>query len=501
MTLELAVLLVASVLLVSLGAARIGSRLGLPVLLLFLAMGLGLGAIYPFNDAALAHDLGFAALVLILGEGGYTTRWRELRPVLGGAGLLATLGVLVSIAAMAAFGHYVLGLDLATATILGAVTAPTDSAAIFAVLRKVPIPTRVRALLEAESGLNDAPVVLLVAAATAWALGQAPEGGPVVIGLIIVAELAGGTLVGGAIGWLGAWMLRRIALADSGLYPLGALGWALFAYGVGSQLHVSGFAAVYVAGIVMGNSSLPRRNATRSFAEGVSWLAQITLFVMLGMLAWPLRLTWGVVVAALLAGAFLTLLARPLAVLLSLSWFRVPLREQALVSWAGLRGAVPIIMATVPLASGLPQGHRLFDMVFVLVVGFTLLQAPTLPTVARLLGLARPPDPAEIEVEVAPLDRIQADFMQISIPAGSRLHGVELWELRLPPDTVVSLVIREGHSFAANSRTMLRAGDELLVVVPARLRELVERRFVRVGRLGRLAGPPERPTPPRRPLS
>ena len=136
MTLELAVLLVASVLLVSLGAARIGSRLGLPVLLLFLAMGLGLGAIYPFNNASLAHDLGFAALVLILGEGGYTTRWREIRPALGAAGLLATLGVMVSIGAMAAFGHYVLGLDLATATILGAVTAPTDSAAIFAVLRR-----------------------------------------------------------------------------------------------------------------------------------------------------------------------------------------------------------------------------------------------------------------------------------------------------------------------------------------------------------------------------
>ncbi len=476
----------AGVLLAALGAARLSSSVGLPSLLLFLFLGVGVGLWVEFDDAALAHDLGFAALVLILGEGGFTTKWREMRPILSLAGLLATVGIGVSIVAMTLFGHLVLGLDLATALLLGAVTAPTDSAAVFSVLRRVPIPARLRAILEAESGLNDAPVVLLVSAATAWALGESTESPPLILGMVLV-ELAGGLLLGLAIGWLGARVLKRIALPASGLYPLGAMGWALLAYGAGAYLHVSGFAAVYICAVVLGNSDLPHRNATKSFAEGVGWVAQIGLFVMLGLLAHPDRFALDVAITGVLAGLFLTLIARPLSVWACAAWFKVPWREQAFLSWAGLRGAVPIIMATVPLASTLPQAKTLFDLVFVFVVVYTTLQAPTLGWVARKLGVTTGDDAVDIEVEVAPLDKIQADFMQIKVPGGSKLHGVTVFELRLPPSTVVSLIIRDGTPFAPGARDVVRAGDELLVVVPSRYRYRVENRFKQISRGGRLS--------------
>ena len=476
----------AAVLLAALGAARVSTSLGLPSLLLFLFLGVGVGLWVDFDNAALAHDLGFAALVLILAEGGFTTKWREMRSVISLAGLLATVGICVSIAAMTVFGHFVLGLDVATALLLGAITAPTDSAAVFSVLRRVPVPGRIRAILEAESGLNDAPVVLLVTAATAWALGETSEG-PGEIMLMVVLELVGGLIVGVLIGWIGAKLLKRIALPASGLYPLGAMGWALLAEGAGAWLHVSGFAAVYICAVVLGNSDLPHRNATKSFAEGIGWVAQIGLFVMLGLLAHPERFSSTVLVTGVLAGLFLTVIARPLSVFACAVWFKVPWREQTFLSWAGLRGAVPIIMATVPLASPLPQAKDIFDLVFVFVVVYTTLQAPTLGWAARKLGVTTGDDAVDIEVEVAPLDKIQADFMQIKVPEGSNLHGVTVFELRLPPSTVVSLIIRDGKPFAPNARDVVRSGDELLVVVPSRFRDRVEARFKQVSRAGRLS--------------
>ncbi len=476
----------AGVLLAALGAARLSSSLGLPSLLLFLFLGVGVGLWVEFDNAALAHDLGFAALVLILAEGGFTTKWREMRPILSMAGLLATVGIIVSIVAMTVFGYFVLGLDLATSLLLGAITAPTDSAAVFSVVRRVPIPGRIRRVLEAESGLNDAPVVLLVTAATAWALGETTEGPALILGMVVL-ELLGGLVVGLVIGWLGARLLKGIALPASGLYPLGAMGLALLSEGAGAYLHVSGFAAVYICAVVLGNSDLPHRNATKSFAEGVGWVAQIGLFVMLGLLAHPERFSTDVLITGVLAGLFLTAVARPLSVWVCTVWFRTPWREQAFLSWAGLRGAVPIIMATVPLASPLPQAKGLFDLVFVFVVVYTTLQAPTLGWMARKLGVTTGDDAVDIEVEVAPLDKIQADFMQIKVPAGSQLHGVTIFELRLPPSTVVSLIIRDGTPFAPGARDVIRSGDELLVVVPSRYRYRVETRFKQIGRGGRLS--------------
>ncbi len=488
MQLDQVLLLGSAVLLVSILAARFGTRFGLPSLLVFLGLGVLVGQLgLDFDNAELAHSLGFAALVIILGEGGFTTKWTEVKGALPSAVLLATVGVGISVAVVASFAHFALGLDPATAVLLGAITSPTDAAAVFSVLRKVPLPPRLRATIEAESGFNDAPIVLLVATATEWAMGGGGDGGPVWMIVLILLELAGGVLLGVALGWLGVWILKRIALPASGLYPLAAMGWAVLAYGLGSVAHVSGFAAVYVTAFVLGNGKLPHRHATRSFAEGIGWIAQIGLFVMLGMLAEPLRISWTSTLAGVAAGLVLTFIARPLSVIACVSWFRVPWREQVFISWAGLRGAVPIIMATVPLAAGVPGATTLFDVVFAFVVVFTLLQAPTLPWVARRLQVSTGEDATDVEIEFAPLDTIAADMMQVHVPEGSKLHGVTIRELRLPKNSVVSLIVRGGEPFPVGPDRIIRQGDDLLIVTNGDDRKRVEGRLHSISVGGRLA--------------
>jgi len=477
-----------AVLLAAILAVRVSVGAGLPSLLLYLLIGVVLGESVigiGFEDAALAHALGFGALVLILAEGGLTTRWSEVRSAMVLGGLLATVGIAVSTAVVAAFAHYALGLSVELAVLLGFVTAPTDSAAVFSVLRRVPLPRRLTGVLEAESGLNDAPTVLLVTLLSTGAMAENP---PAVVGGLVVLELVGGVLFGLAVGFAGAWVLRRVALPASGLYPITVLSIAVFAYAGASGLHLSGFAAVYVAALVLGNSELPHRLPTRSFAEGVAWLAQIGLFVMLGLLASPGRMTLWHVAAGLAAGAVLTFLARPLSVLACAAASRMPLREQAFLGWAGLRGAVPIVLATIPLSKGVNGADDLFDLVFVLVVVYTVLQAPTLPWVAHVLRISARGEAREVDVEAAPLERLSADLLQVRIPSGSRLHGVDVGELRLPKGSSVSLIVRQGESFVPEQHTVLRTGDDLLVVSPRRQRETTEERLREVDRGGRLAG-------------
>ena len=484
-TLNQALLAGCGVLLVAILAVRGSVRVGLPSLLLYLLIGVGLGDAglgVQFSDAQLANALGFAALVIILAEGGLTTNWGEMRPVVRLGASLATLGVAVSVGVMAVAAHFLFGMSWELAVLLGAVTSPTDAAAVFSVLRRVPLPQRLNSALEAESGLNDAPTVVLVTLVSAGghhgALGFVGQ---------VVWELGVGLLVGAAVGYAGAWLMRRAALPASGLYPLAVLSLSVFAYASSATLHGSGFASVYVAALVLGNSELPHRAATRSFAEGMAWLAQIGLFIMLGLLVSPGRITWEHVGIAVAAGLVLTYLARPLSVLVAAVAQPMPLPELAFISWAGLRGAVPIVLATIPLSEGVTGATRLFDIVFVMVVIYTLLTAPTLPLVARVLKVARRSEPRDLDVEAAPLERIAADLLMVTISPSSLMHGVEVGELRLPKGSSVSLVVREGSTFVPQLRTVLRHGDELLVVTPRKLRERTEQRLRAVSLGGRLA--------------
>ncbi|MEO3759884.1 potassium/proton antiporter [Mycobacterium sp. B14F4] len=473
------------VLLASIVATRAASRVGLPSLLLFLGVGVivgedGLGL--QFDDYRLAEYLGTVALAVILVEGGLTTRFSDIRRMLAPAGALAILGVAVSMVVTAAGAHLLLGMDWQLALLLGAVVSSTDAAAVFSVLRVVPLPRRVAGLLEAESGFNDAPAVILVLLFSVTPL----ELAPVHTLLTVVYELAVGAVIGIGCGFLGSVALRRIALPASGLYPLATFGLGMVAFAAAGSAHASGFLAAYLAAVVLANSGLPHRSATRSFAEGLGWLAQIGLFVLLGLLVDPADLA-AEVVPAIVIGLVLLLIARPLSVAVSLAGFRLPWREQIFVSWAGLRGAVPIVLATFPIVAGVPDSTRLLNIVFLLVVVFTLIQGPSLRTVAHRLGLIPKEATREIQVESAPLDVLDAELLTMTVQAPSRLHNVTVLELRLPDPSVITLIIRNGRTFVPQPDTRIAIGDELLIVTTAKTRAMAERRLRAVSRRGKLA--------------
>ncbi|WP_405005877.1 potassium/proton antiporter [Kitasatospora purpeofusca] len=473
------------ILLIAVVAVRVSTKSGLPSLLIYLGIGVALGQNglgISFDNAELTQVLGYAALVVILAEGGLKTNWREARPVMGAATVLATVGVGISVFVTAAGAHWLVGLDWRTSLLLGAIVSSTDAAAVFSVLRTVPLPRRLTGLLEAESGFNDAPVVILVVAFAA--VGE-PDPWYVLIGTIL-AELAIGLAVGLAIGKLGAYGVKRIALPSSGLYPIAVLALTVLAYAGGALLHGSGFLAVYVTAVILGNSKLPHGPAVRGFADGLAWIGQIGMFVLLGLLCAPESMG-SAVVPALVIGTVLVFVARPLSVVLTLTPFRLPLREQALLSWAGLRGAVPIVLATIPMVSGAPMAQDVFNIVFILVVVFTLLQGPTLPWVAKGLRIGDGSMGQDLGIESAPLEKLHGHLLSVALAPDSRMSGVEIGELRLPTGAAVTLVVREGSSFVPDRATVLRGGDELLVVTTDAVGEAAERRLRAVDKGGKLA--------------
>ncbi|MER5491265.1 potassium/proton antiporter [Streptomyces sp. NPDC002454] len=475
------------VLLIAVAAVRISSRSGLPSLLVYLGIGVAIGqdgiGNVSFNNAELTQVIGYAALVVILAEGGLGTKWKEIKPALPAAAVLSTVGVAVSVGITAAAAHYLVGLEWRQALIIGAVVSSTDAAAVFSVLRRVPLPSRVNGVLEAESGFNDAPVVILV---VAFSTAGPIEEWYVLLGEIGL-ELAIGAAIGLAVGVMGAYALRHVALPASGLYPIAVMAIAVTAYAAGALAHGSGFLAVYLAAMVLGNARLPHWPATRGFAEGLGWIAQIGMFVLLGLLVTPHDLADDIV-PALVIGLALTAVARPLEVVVSLLPFRMPWQEKALMSWAGLRGAVPIILATIPMVNGVEDSRRIFNIVFVLVVVYTLIQGPTLPWLARKLRLGEGTEAADLGVESAPLEQLRGHLLSLKIVKGSRMNGVEVSELRLPAGSAVTLVVRDGKSFVPLPSTVLRHGDDLLVVATDPVRDAAEARLRAVGQGGKLAG-------------
>jgi cell volume regulation protein A len=482
--LNLAILLGAAVVLVGVVAVRLSSRVGMPSMLVYLGIGLALGESglgIRFDDAELTRHLGLSALILIIAEGGLTSRWRAVRPAMVPAGILATFGVLVSVAVLGSLVHVFLSFDWRLSLLYGAVLSSTDAAAVFATLRRLPLRPRLVAIVEAESGMNDAIVVVMVVLLSSstsvfhWI--EIPK---------VIFELIGGAVVGLVIGGVGAWALRRVALPAAGLYPLAAVGLTVLAYAVGAVAAVSGFLAIYVAGIVLGNSRLPHRQAILGFAEGFGWLAQIGLFVLLGLLASPDRLI-DAILPGLVIGAILLFLARPVSVALSVTPLRFGWREQMFLSWAGLRGAVPIVLATVPLSESLPGSIELFDIVFVVVVIFTLVQGTTLAPIARFARVTAASQPTELRVETAPLDRLRSDLLEFDIPRGSKLNGVHIDELRLPVGAVVTMVMRDGSGFVPDRDTRLKTHDSLLIVATEEVRDETEDRVAAVSERGTLA--------------
>ncbi|OFE15014.1 K+/H+ antiporter [Humibacillus sp. DSM 29435] len=487
------VLLIGSVvMLVAVAAVRLSVRSGLPSLLIYLGIGLALGnagAGIQFDSASLTRVLGYAALVLILAEGGLTTSWSNIKEAVAPAALLSTVGVIVSVLVVAVAAHALLPLSWTISLLMGAIVTSTDAAAVFAVLRNVPLPRRLSGMLEAEAGFNDAPVVILVVAFSAQGVPGGESLGPLELLWLAVLELGGGAVVGVTVGWLGGQLLKRVAGGSSALFSIGVVTLTVFAYALGAAAHVSGFLATYLSALVLGNMGLPNRTSFQSFGNAMGWIAQIGLFVMLGLLADPFRLDEQLV-PAIVIGLVLLLVARPLSVIASTVWFRMSWRDQAFLSWAGLRGAVPVVLATVPLTTGTPDTEWIFDLVFMLVVIFTIVQAPTLGWVARRLGLVEQVHSVEVDLESTTLVEIGADVVQVSVGAHSRLHGVAVFELRLPKGANVTLIVRDGEGFVPGQHTTIRHGDRFLVVTTSKVRGRTERRILEVSRGGRLAGWP-----------
>lgn len=486
---SLAVVLLAGALIVLLAVfgVRFTARFGVPGLLIFLALGLLLGstlAPFDFENAQLAVVLGYSALVVILAEGGLTTRVDALRPVLWPSVALATVGVAVSIGVVGCVLHYVLGLDWRLALLLGAILAPTDAAAVFSVVRRLPLPPGLRTLLEAEAGFNDAPAVVVISLLSVASLGDSPMW---LFPILIVVELVGGAVVGGLVGWLSRWVMPRLALPAAGLYPIATVAFLIAAYAVADLLHTSGFLAVYVAGVLLGSApQLPHRRTVLGFVQALALTAEIGLFVMLGMFAEVWRLPEAAIVA-LVAGVTMIVLARPAAAAASLLIFRLPMRWVAFVGLAGLRGAVPIVFAAIPLGAGVSGASLLFDATLLIVFVLTIVQTPTLPWLARRLAIVATTETAEFEVDATPLDSMNAVVLSLEVVADSRLIGVLVNELGLPPRSVVALIVRDEDPVVPDQRTRIRLGDQLMVISVEDEREDTEKRLRAVARSGRLA--------------
>jgi potassium/hydrogen antiporter len=461
---DVAVLFAGALLVIGVVASGLTSQYRVPSLLLFLGLGMlvaddGLGLIR-FGDAALAQNIAAVALLVILFEGGLTTDPASFRTVGVPAGLLATVGVVVTAGVVALGAWYLLGLSGETALLLGAVVSSTDAAAVFAALRGESLPRRTRWLLQLESGMNDPVAVMLtVGMVEVW------RADPSTVDWVwfVVVQLVGGAIVGVAVGLCARVLFTRFHAGFATSFGVLTLAIAGVSYGLAALLGASGFLAVYLTGVVLAAERRPVRGVL-TFHEGLASTAQASLFLLLGLLVFPSRL-WDDFGTALLVTIVLIFVARPAAVHGVLALFGVPFRQAALVSWAGLRGAVPVVMATIPLTAGHPDGSLVFDVAFVVVVISVAVQAPTVAPLARRLGLVAD-DPTAVAAEIVPVDALDADVVEVTLPADARVVGAMLRDVPLPDKARVSIVVRDRVTFVPDGATVLTADDRLLVVFP-----------------------------------
>lgn len=475
--------LLVGALLVLLGimSSKLSSRIGLPVLVLFVGVGMlagseGLGRIR-FEDFRLAHGLATTALALILFDGGLRTSLGALRAVIGPAGALATLGVLVTAAITGVAASRFLGLPLLEGMLLGSIVASTDAAAVFAVLRSsgLNLPSRLTATLEVESGSNDPMAVFLTVGLLEVLLGREALGAG--LAALFARQMLLGGVVGLVVGKATVWLANRLDLAATGLYPVITAAAALLAYGLAATIGGSGFLSVYLAGIAVGNGRIVFERGVLLFHDGIAWLAQIAMFVLLGMLSFPSRLV-AVAGPALLVTAVLVFAARPAAVVAMLMPFGYDGRELIFVSWAGLKGAVPIVLATYPLILGLNRGGLIFDVVFFVVLVSAAVQGWTLPPLARSLGLQRPiPPPAPVSLEINALRSVDGDIVEYVVTPATHAAGRSVQELALPDGAVLAMVARGDRIIAPRGSTIVEPGDHVFLVVTRTARALADRVF------------------------
>lgn len=452
-------------------------RLGVPVVLLFLGLGMlagseGIGGL-AFDNANFAFRVGTVALVLILFDGGLNTRWSSIRSAAAPAGLLATVGVAGTAAVVAGAG-WLLGLAWHDAMLIGAIVSSTDAAAVFAVLRGggVQLEPRLQATLEVESCAND-PMAVILTLAAIEAVGGGGLGWSLAVDVPL--QLVIGVGVGLLVGYLYRYLLNSVRLSASGLYPVLTIAAAFSAFGASTLIYGSGFLAVFVAAVVLGNGHLPSVQGLRRVHDSLAWLCQVAMFLMLGLLVFPSRLM-PLAGAGIALGLVLAVIARPLVAMACLSVLGWQARHAALVSWIGLRGAVPIVLATFPVIKGLPNGDRIFHLVFFVVVVSAVIPGASIIPVAlrsRLAKRAKPAQGAALELHV--MKKLDRELREFVIEGDSLACGRTLRELSLPDSIAIVLIVRGDEPLPARGSTELHADDLLYVVSSAADLEAVRR--------------------------
>jgi cell volume regulation protein A len=468
--------ILAASIVIALGAARTG----LPVLVLFLGLGMLLGSDGPggidFDNAELARRVGTVGLGLILYEGGLQTSWRRLREVAVPAALLSTIGVVVSTLVAGAAAYFLFSLSWLEAILIGAVVASTDAAAVFATLRFTHIRRRLARTLEAESGGNDPMAIALTLGLIAWI--EHPDSyGIDDLVLLVIRQIGLGLIVGVALGLVATWVFARIPGSIGAFAPVASVAAAALAFGAADSIGGSGFLAVYLVGLAVGSTPSRYRRQLVAFHEGIAFVSQVTLFVVLGLLVFPHELPH-VALRGFALAFLLMLVARPAAVWASTSISQFTNRERLLLGWAGLRGAVPIVLATFALSSKVPHKETIFNAVFFVVVVSTIVQGTTLERVARSLGLVSPAPPVpEAPLEVGPMS--QLDLVEFAVAADHAVNGSAVRQLGLPRNALIAVVHRNDEALPPRGSTILRAGDRLFVLVPRKNRADLEDVFSR----------------------
>jgi cell volume regulation protein A len=470
----------ASLLLVSIVASRISGRLGVPALLLFLVIGMlagseGIGGI-EFDDPFLAQLLAVMAFTLILYSGGFDTEISDIRPVWREGIILATFGVLVTCLILGGAVYLLLDLEPLEALLLGAIVSSTDAATVFAVLRSKSVGLRgnLKPLLELESGSNDPMAIFLTVSLIH--LIQHPESSIIQLIPMFIQQMALGAILGVAMGYAIAWTINHLRLQYDGLYPVVTIAFALLAYGLTSAIGGNGFLAVYIAGLMSSKLNFIHKRSLKQFHDGIAWLCQIVLFLTLGLLVFPSELLQ-VTGRALLLSVALALVARPLAVFISIIWTKYSLREKTFISWVGLRGAAPIILATFPLLAGLEEADLMFNIVFFIVLTSVLIQGASLPIVARWLHVDAPlQQKRQYPLEFHPSEGLKSELLEVTVPKGSKVAGKRVLEVGFPEASLLVLLGRDNDFMIPSGSTTLLEDDHVLILADKtdadRIREL-----------------------------
>jgi potassium/hydrogen antiporter len=473
-------LLVGAILAASVVLALGAARTGLPVLVAFLGLGMLLGSDGPggiaFDDADLARRVGTAGLGLILYEGGLQTSWRRLREVAAPAALLSTVGVIVSTLVTGVAAHLLFSLSWLEAILLGAVVASTDAAAVFATLRSTHVRRRLARTLEAESGGNDPMAIALTLGLIAWIERPDTYGIGDLI-LLVTRQIGLGLLVGAVLGAAAMWLFARIPQAIGVFAPVASIAAAALAFGAADTVGGSGFLAVYLVGLAVGSTPSRYRRQLVAFHEGVAFIAQVALFIVLGLLVFPHDLPH-VALRGLALAFLLVFVARPAAVWASTALSSYTNRERLLLGWAGLRGAVPIVLATFALSSNVPDNDTIFNAVFFVVLVSTIAQGTTLERLARRLGLvSSTPAVPEAPLEVGAMSELE--LVHFTVAPGDAVNGSAVRELGLPRNALIAVINRNSEAIPPRGSTRVQGGDHLFVLVPRKNRADLEDVFAR----------------------